>query len=454
MNFLQSILQLILRSFNSVNNSKLKRDILNTLPFWIGAVITGVVAVVYAKLFSFAESGTAYIIKHAAWSLFIITPICFCLSWWIVKRYATYARGSGIPQVSAALELCNPKYNHTVSKFLSFRIIIVKVISSLIMVFGGGAIGREGPTIQIAASIYKKINDWLPAWYPKISKRNMILTGAAAGLAAAFNTPLGGVVFAIEELTKIHFSYFKSALLSGVIIAGLTALSLFGPYLYLGYPNLQHINTHVILYALPVVILATLSGNIMGKSILYLINIRTKIKNTSQLFLLSIGTAILLASLAYFLNFKVLGSGKDIILHALFSEQKELEWYVPIIRIIGPILSFGNGSAGGIFAPSLSTGASIGAVFAEWVHLSATQTNLLILCGMTACLTGVTKSPFTSAIIVIEMTNTHNVIFHILVSALIANVIASISKHSFYDYLKDNYVSATIRAEIAKDKNQ
>lgn len=93
------------------------------------------------------------------------------------------------------------------------------------MVFGGGVIGREGPTIQISASIFKTIGDYLPAWYPKISRRNMIVTGAAAGLAAAFNTPLGGIVFALEELTKTHFSYFKSALLTGVIISGLTALN-------------------------------------------------------------------------------------------------------------------------------------------------------------------------------------------------------------------------------------
>src|SRR5204862_7590635 len=105
---------------------------------------------------------------------------------------------------------------------------------------------REGPTIQISGSIFKKINDLLPAWYPKISKRNMIVTGAAAGLAAAFNTPLGGIVFAIEELTKTHFSFFKSALLTGVIIAGLTALHFLEPYLYLGYLKLDVVSVWMI----------------------------------------------------------------------------------------------------------------------------------------------------------------------------------------------------------------
>lgn len=448
MSFLHSIQQKSSEGIDSINNSRLKRELLNSLPFWIGAFVTGVVAVGYAKLFNLAESGTLYIIHHVAWSLFLITPICFCLSWWIVKRFANYARGSGIPQVSAALELSNPKYNYTVSKLLSFRIVVIKILSSLIMVFGGGAIGREGPTIQIAASIFKKINDLLPAWYPKISKRNMILTGAAAGLAAAFNTPLGGIVFAIEELTKTHFSYFKSALLAGVIIAGLTALSLFGPYLYIGYPVLNDIIFHNIILAIPVVIVAAFAGNFMGTAILYVTNIKSKIKNTAKMLLFSICLATVTVALAYFINFKVLGSGKEIMINTLFSNQKDMEWYVPFLRIIGPILSFSNGGAGGIFAPTLSTGASIGAVMAEWFKLSATQTNLLILCGMTACLTGITKSPFTSAILVIEMTNTHNVIFHILVSALIANVITAMSKHSFYDYLKDGYIAEVLKTEI------
>ncbi len=71
------------------------------------------------------------------------------------------------------------------------------------------------------------------------------MTGAAAGLAAAFNTPLGGIVFAIEELTKTHISYFRTALFTAVIIAGLTAQALFGPYLYLGYPVIKGLSIYI-----------------------------------------------------------------------------------------------------------------------------------------------------------------------------------------------------------------
>ena len=93
----------------------------------------------------------------------------------------------------------------------------------------------------------------------------MIMTGAAAGLAAAFNTPLGGIVFTVEELTRTHISYFKTALFTAVIIAGLTAQGLLGPYLYLGYPDVSHLAGTIFLGVLIVAIPAGLAGALMSK---------------------------------------------------------------------------------------------------------------------------------------------------------------------------------------------
>src|SRR6201989_2428705 len=139
----------------------------------------------------------------------------------------------------AAIELSSANSDEKIKTLLSIRIMLIKVCSSIVMVFGGDAIGREGPTIQIAGSVFYKINQWLPSWWPKISRINMIMAGAAAGLAAAFNTPLGGIVFAVEELTRTHVSFYRTALFSGVIIAGLTAQAILGPYLYLGFPDVS-----------------------------------------------------------------------------------------------------------------------------------------------------------------------------------------------------------------------
>ncbi|MEO5948184.1 MAG: chloride channel protein, partial [Chitinophagaceae bacterium] len=236
MGIIRKIRQLFKWSFEKIQNERFKNNFLQAVPFWIASLITGLLAVLYARLFTYAEHGTVYILKHYAWLLFIVTPLCFIIAWWTVVKFAKFGRGSGIPQVMASIELATTKDDEKVGKFLSLRMIIVKMFSSLVLAFGGGAIGREGPTIQIAGSVFRKVNMLLPKWWPKISRRNMIMTGAAAGLAAAFNTPLGGIVFAVEELTKTHISYFKTALFTAIIIAGLTAQALLGPYLYLGYP--------------------------------------------------------------------------------------------------------------------------------------------------------------------------------------------------------------------------
>jgi len=414
---------------------------MNALPYWLGAFIAGGVAVLYSKLFFWAEMGTRFIYHHTGPAVLLITPLCFVMAWWMVYRYAPYAKGSGIPQVTAAIELANPKHAYKVNDLLSLRILFVKICSSLVLVLGGGAIGREGPTIQLSASIFKKLNDLLPAWYPKLSKRNMIVTGAAAGLASAFNTPLGGIVFAIEELTKTHFSYFKSALLTGVIIAGLTALHFLGPYLYLGYPSLQNISAWIIILILPLSLVTGIAGSVMGKMVLYIFKKKRVLKKSFQQIMYVVICGLILAAIAYFMDSRILGSGKEIMVSTLFTQQKHLEWYIPILRIVGPIISFTTGAAGGIFAPSLSAGASIGAVFSGWFHLADTETNLMVLCGMTGCLTGVTRSPFTTSILVLEMTNSHNIIFYIMLTALLSGLIANlVSRRSFYDHLKDQYI--------------
>ncbi|MGH2563186.1 MAG: chloride channel protein, partial [Ginsengibacter sp.] len=225
----KTLRKILKKAFDRINNEKAKQNLLQAIPFWVASLLTGLIAVFYSRIFAYLEGQTLSLTRYHRWEIFILTPVCFLFAWWVVSRFASNARGSGIPQVMAAIELANPRDDKKVTKLLSLKVFFVKIISSFTMILGGGLIGKEGPTIQIAGTVFRKINEWLPSWWPKISKRNMIMTGAAAGLAAAFNTPLGGIVFAVEELTKTHISYFKTALFTAVIIAGLTAQGLLGP---------------------------------------------------------------------------------------------------------------------------------------------------------------------------------------------------------------------------------
>ena len=450
--FLSKIRSAVKRNFDRIKNERLKKNLLQALPFWIASLITGLIAVLYSRLFSFAEYLSSNIFHYHSWLFLITTPICFVAAWWIVKAWAVNARGSGIPQVMASIELANPKYNNLVDKLLNVRIIIAKIVSSLIMAIGGGVIGREGPTIQIAGSVFRKVNMMLPSWWPKISKRNMIMTGAAAGLAAAFNTPLGGIVFAVEELTKTHISYFKTALFTAVIIAGLTAQGMLGPYLYLGYPDVSNLSGFIFFGVIIVAMASGVVGAVMSKIILLIFKWQHRFTSRRRQVLYIIFCGLIIASLSIFVHPSMLGSGKSLMQAVLFTSEKHIPWYLPILRCLGSIFSFTTGAAGGVFAPALSAGATIGAVFSDWFHFNDANTNLLILGGMVGFLTGITRTPFTSAIIVLEMTDRHSVIFYLMLAGMTATMVSYlIDRHSFYDHLKFRYVHELLHEEAKNE---
>ncbi len=428
-------------SFDNIRNERLKQNLLQAIPFWIGSIFTGMIAVIYAQLFAYAEGLLHKILDWHLWMIFILAPSGFVLSWWLVKKYAPFARGSGIPQVMAAVELANPRDNHMIQKLLSFRILLIKILSSFVLVMSGGAIGREGPTIQIAGSIFRKVYELLPDWWPKVSKKNMILTGAAAGLSAAFNTPLGGIVFAVEELSKTHINYFKTALFTAVIIAGLTAQTLAGSYLYLGYPKTQGVTLWIMF---PIIFVSGIAGILSSQLSVVMLKInrlKKKLKTDTSHIIFLIICGLTIATIAYFLNRDILGSGKEIIERVLFTDHKTEAWYVPVLRMLGPALAFTSGGSGGIFAPALSTGASLGSVFASIMNLTDNETNVLILSGMVAFLTGITRAPFTSAILVLEMTDRHSLIFHLMLAGMMSSIFSLlVSRHSLYEELKFNFL--------------
>jgi len=448
--WLESIRKNIKFLFDIVINDRVKASILEAVPFWIAALITGFVAVGYTMFFDWSEG-----LLHAAisWNreiIFILAPLNFLLAWYVIRMFAPAAGGSGIPQVMAAIDLSSRKHERSISQLISFRTLVTKIVSTGFMVLGGGAIGREGPTIQIAGSIFRLVNNVIPSSWPKLSQRNYILTGAAAGLAAAFNTPLGGIVFAIEELAKIHISLFRTALFASVIIAGLAAQALLGSYLYLGFPDVKGLSLLIFLGVAFCAVVAGITGALMCKGILGVIRWKRSF-NTIKSIVFVIAAGLSMAAIAYFIDDNILGSGKNIMNDILFSKDKYVSWQTMLVRIVGPIISFSTGGAGGIFAPSLAAGASVGSVLSDLFGISGANANILILSGMVGFLTGVTRTPFTSAILVLEMTDRHSVIFHLMLAALISNMVALIvDRRSFYGQLRDVFIT---EARTAKSRS-
>ena len=433
----------IKKSFDHIRNERLKQSLLQAIPFWIASVLTGLIAVGYTKVFGFAESFGTGIFDWNRWLLLAQAPVFFFIAWYIINRWAPYARGSGIPQVMAAIDLAHAGEKHDLSRLLSLKVAAIKILSSLFMVAGGGVVGREGPTIQISASIFKFVYRLIPRNWPKLARPNMIIAGAAAGLAAAFNTPLGGIVFAVEELSKTHISFYRTALFTGVIIAGLTAQALLGPYLYLGYPDVNNLSGYIFFIILIVAVLGGLGGSLLSRIILRIMKWKSTFTKTSYHILYLLVCALLIATLALFVSTSVMGSGKDTMQHLLFTGDKTPSWYLFPLRFAGPMICFTAGGSGGVFAPGLSAGAALGAVVAQWFHLQPADTNLLVLAGMVSFLTGITRTPFTSAILVLEMTDRHSVIFHLILAGMVAGLTSMlIDKKSFYEHLRHEYLIA------------
>jgi H+/Cl- antiporter ClcA len=430
-----------------VMNSRLKEITLLTLPYQVAAVLTALIAVGYAKLFELVEKGNEWILGlHPDW-IFLTAPVSFLLSWWLVARYAPLAGGSGIPQLMAAIDVSNDTANDRSWRFLNVRIIVVKILSSLGMVLGGGAIGREGPTLQIAGSVYRVVHKLLPTWWPRISRRVMMITGGAAGLSAAFNTPLGGIVFAVEELTKTHLANFRTAVFTSVIIAGMTAQQIMGSYLGAGeellYPKLSPVGGSFMYKVLAIGLVAGASGALFCKVLLILDKLRRGLRSLPAQAIWALACAFLFALLFHYFGQHVLGSGKLVLRQYLFEREVDPSWRDIVARIFGPMVSFTAGGAGGIFAPSLSSGAVIGGWIAQLFEPSAGEFRVLVLCGMVAFLTGVSRSPFTSAILVLEMTDRHSVIFQLMYAAMVAYMVSySIDRRSYYERMKLRLLAA------------
>ncbi|MBC7457067.1 MAG: chloride channel protein, partial [Bdellovibrionaceae bacterium] len=329
-----------------------KENIQNAL-LLVAALISGLAAVMYAKLFKYSERFVFDLLVGKEEYIFLTTPILFLGAWWVVHKYSPEASGSGIPQVLLSNELDDDGiHKKHIGRFLSFRVIIVKTVSSILCVLGGGAIGREGPTIQISASIFYLFGEKMKRYLAESKSHIWIISGASAGLAAAFNTPLGGIIYAIEELGATHFSRIRTILLTAIITSGLVSLWLSGNYLYLGFPVIQFEGLSIIPMALLVGIVSGLAGGVFSTLLFKLSSARRKIKSASKLAMIATGCGLIMAALIYF-DQKAASSGVEMLNEFLFHGESASATFV-LLRFFGPIVSYLCGSAGGIFSPSLA----------------------------------------------------------------------------------------------------
>ncbi|WP_180726078.1 chloride channel protein [Paraburkholderia largidicola] len=410
--------------------------------FWLGAVATGLVAVMYARLIDFGYDAFLRYTTEFRWLPLVLTPAVAALGVWITRRWFAGAEGSGIPQVIATLH----EGRDLGPRLLNMRILVGKIAVSFLSILGGFTIGREGPTIHVGAALMFSLRRFYPARLRSLRgeglERKLALAGAAAGLSAAFNAPLAGVVFAIEELTRSFETRTSGVLITAIIFAGIVSLGLQGNYTYFGTIDIDgHFPD---LLAVAVVMLGVVTGVAGGAFCWLLLNtdrwMPARLVAWRKAHPVAFGAAcgLFIAVIGVAAGGQTFGSGYAEA-RGMLEGNSQLGASYPLLKMASMVGSYLPGAPGGLFAPSLAIGAGIG----NALHLVFGQMQLpmLIALGMVGYLAAVTQSPITAFVIVIEMINGHALVLSLMATALISSQVSKLFAPPLYEALAQRYIA-------------
>jgi H+/Cl- antiporter ClcA len=416
----------------------MKNNTSNTLSYWYSfrskiiaqsvlvGLISGLVVVFYRFLLE-----KAIHIAHISYK-FQLNNYWFIPIWIIILIITGYivgsiiqnepmSSGSGIPQVEGIiLRKLNMNW---------LKIILGKFIGGVLCIGAGLSLGREGPSIQIGASvgqgfsaIFKRV---------KLEEKFLITSGASAGLAAAFNAPISGAIFAMEEVHKNFSPIVLGSALTASITADFVSKQFFGLKPVFNFNYIKPIPLNDYSYLIFLGIILGILGVVFNKSLL-----KTQDMYNNQK-LLSVKTrpifAFIIAGIFGLLLPEVLGGGHSIV-ESLVDSSFNIKFLLIILlaKFIFTMISYGSGSPGGIFLPLLVIGALIGAIYGYFVidvfGFDKSYINNLIILGMAGYFTAIVKAPITGIILITEMTGSFSHILPICIVSMIAYIVSDIMK--------------------------
>jgi len=344
----------------------------------------------------------------------------------IIYFFAPEAKGHGVPEVMQAILLKGGSIRP--------RVALIKAIASSITIGTGGSVGREGPIIQIGSSLGSMVGQFLRV--PSKRLKTLVGCGAAAGIAAAFNAPIAGALFAVE----IILMDFAIAQFSPIVIASVMATvvshSFEGKFAAFIVPQYELVAPQEIGFYFVLGALAGLASFAFIKALYYSESIwDDKIKIPEYIKPAIGGLQIGLIALVFP---QIMGVGYDTINQALYGN---MFWYFALalvfVKILATSLTLGSGGSGGIFAPSLFMGAMLGFFFGYVVHAAFPEVTATpgayALVAMGGLVAGTTRAPITAIIIVFELTNDYNIILPLMVTCIISTILSSkLSRESIY----------------------
>jgi H+/Cl- antiporter ClcA len=403
--------------------------------FLVGGLAVGAAAVLMARLADGAQAKFQQILALAPHIGLFVTPLGFGIAALLARNVFPNSQGSGIPQAIAALQI---EGREARAPLVSLRVAFGKIVVMTLGLLCGASTGREGPTVQVGAAIMFALGRHAP-----YRQAGFLLAGAAAGVAAAFNTPLAGIVFGIEEMSRSFEARTSGLIVGAVIAAGLTSLALVGDYSYFG-STAARLPFGKAWFA---ILVCAVIGGLMGGVFIRILalfaeglpgRIGAGIKRYPILFAIICGLGVALCGLNG--DISIFGTGyaqAKAVVHA----NGQIDYWFGPLKFLATAFSATSGIPGGVFSPSLSIGAGLASdlslVFPN-VPLGA-----LALIGMVSYLTGVVQAPITSFVIVSEMTNDHAMVIPLMAAALVANAASKLlSKEGLYHRLAKNFLSA------------
>ncbi|MEJ2361986.1 MAG: chloride channel protein [Gammaproteobacteria bacterium] len=365
-----------------------------------------------------------------------VPPLGLFVIAWLTSKVFIGTEGSGIPQAIAALSM--PSHAAR-SRVLSLKVAAGKILLTIMGLLSGASIGREGPTVHVGASIMYSLRRIAP-FHGKDMVRALVLAGGAAGIAAAFNTPLAGVMFAIEEMSRSFEERNSGTLVIAVILAGITALVILGNYTYFGTSTAEFSPFSPAGW-LTVLVCGVLGGLLGGSfSTILIMGSRYLMPFYKKHPLwLALICGLIISLVGWLSHGATFGTGYDqakalVTANAPIPASSDYFLY----KYIATVASYLSGIPGGIFAPSLSVGAGMGADLAQWLPASFAA---VVLLSMVGYFSGVVQTPITALIIVMEMTDNSSMLMPLMATALIAKGISRfVSPLSIYEALAEAYL--------------
>ncbi len=411
----------------------------HSLLFWIGALCLGGMSVLLANFSEYADDFYhKFLAANSIWWALLITPLGF-VAIVFFSRFFYYINGSGIPQVIAALL---SKDEARSRKLLAGIDIIGKFLMTIAAVAVGASVGREGPTVQIGAAILFFI--WNIGHFNKKRDqkyaRAFILAGGAAGISAAFNTPIAGIIFAIEELARSFESHVSATILTAIIISGLVAQVFLGNYTYFGYAHITTFGDYDWAAIFVAAIIGGLAGGLFSKLLTKgVFGLGKYYQNNPYIVALVCG--LIVAGLGIYTNGKTFGSGYSEARAIMQSSEYTGAGQFAITKMCATLFTYLSGVPGGLFAPTLAAGIGFGDFLAG--IFTVFNYKVMIVLTMTAFFSGVLRSPITCFVIVSEMLSAHNMVFPVMATSLLATGFSKLfSPQPLYDILAEKYMES------------